>query len=334
MILLLSGDRWLRLILLIVCCSVLSPITAYQSQRTSSTPAVRFVSGRSAHQIPFELHNNHIYLRVGVNTSEPFLFLLDTGASSIISRQRAESLGLKFRGSDRGSGVGENRVQASIVEGISLHLSGVTLSRQSLVAIPLESLQASLSHPVDGILGYSFFRYFVVEIDYAAQMINLYSPTGYRYAGRGERIPLLMDGELIFTRARVKPLNRAPVKGLFEIDTGGGHALILNKPFVERHHLLTPAQRANSVLVGGIGGSSRVVMGTVENLQLGRRNIDSPSTLFSLATDGLLANGEFDGNIGNDILRLFKIVFDYSRRFMILESQGNRRVENRERRDR
>ena len=61
-------------------------------------------------------------------------------------------------------------------------------------------------------------------------------------------------------------------------------------------------------------------MGAVENLQLGRRNIDNTSTLFSLATDGMLANGEFDGNIGNDILRRFKIVFDYSRRFMILES--------------
>jgi hypothetical protein len=129
-----------------------------------------------------------------------------------------------------------------------------------------------------------------------------------------------MDGELIFIRARVKPSDRASLRGLFEIDTGGNHALILNKPFVERHNLLTSAQREKSVLVGGIGGSSRVVMGAVENLQLGRRNIDNPSTLFSLATDGMLANGEFDGNIGNDILRRFKIVFNYSRRFMILES--------------
>ena len=129
-----------------------------------------------------------------------------------------------------------------------------------------------------------------------------------------------MDGELIFIRACVKPSNRASIRGSFEIDSGGNHALFLNKPFVERHSLLAPAQRERSVLVGGIGGSSRVVMGAVENLQLGRRSVDNPSTLFSLATDGMLANGEFDGNIGNDILRRFKIVFDYSRRFMILES--------------
>jgi hypothetical protein len=63
-------------------------------------------------------------------------------------------------------------------------------------------------------------------------------------------------------------------------------------------------------------------MGAVENLQIGRRNIDNPNTLFSLATDGMLASGEFEGNIGNDILRRFKIVFDYSRHLMILESNS------------
>jgi hypothetical protein len=42
--------------------------------------------------------------------------------------------------------------------------------------------------------------------------------------------------------------------------------------------------------------------------------------LASLATDGLLASEEFDGNIGNDFLLCFKVVFDCSRRSMILES--------------
>jgi len=58
-------------------------------------------------------------------------------------------------------------------------------------------------------------------------------------------------------------------------------------------------------------------------LQVGRNQIENVSTLFSLATDGMLANEEFDGNIGNDFLRRFKVVFDYSRRSMILESDAN-----------
>ena len=314
-----TPNIFIRLVLLLVPCGIFLSVEAQQARRTPVVPEVRFDSGRSACGIPFELHNNHIYLQVRVSNSEPLFFILDTGASSVIGRKRAELLGLRFRGGERGFGVGENSVEASIVERVSLRLPGVTLSRQSLAAIPLETLQLSLGHTVDGILGYSFFHHLVVEIDYAARIIKLYSPKGYKYRGRGERIPLLMDGELIFIRARVKPSHRAPVRGLFEIDTGGGHALILNKPFVERHNLLTPAQREKSVLVGGLSGSSRVVMGTAENLQIGRRNIDNPNTLFSLATDGMLASGEFEGSIGNYILRRFKIVFDYSRRLMIWE---------------
>jgi hypothetical protein len=106
---------------------------------------------------------------------------------------------------------------------------------------------------------------------------------------------------------------------LFEIDSGGGHALILNKPFVERNNLLAVAKKTNVISLGGIDGSSSAVAGTIEILQLGRSSVGNVNTFFSLATSGMLANEEFDGNIGNDFLRRFKVVFDYSRRSMILE---------------
>ncbi|HEX8285931.1 MAG TPA: aspartyl protease family protein [Pyrinomonadaceae bacterium] len=284
-------------------------------------PEIRFASGHAARGIPFELHNNHIYLRVGVNNSEPLSFILDTGASSLINRRRVESLGLKLRRGGRGYGVGENSIEAASVGDVTLHLPGVSLARQSLAAIPLEGLQSSLGRPVDGILGYSFFRRLVVEIDYDSRIINLYSPMEYRHRGRGGRIPLIVDEDsgLIFARAQIKPLNRAPINGLFEIDSGGGHALILNSPFVERHHLLTPAQRANPVSVGGVVGSSNAVEGVAESLRLGRAHVENVGTFFSLAREGMLASDEFDGNIGNDVLRRFKVILNYSRRLMILE---------------
>lgn len=320
--LLLSLNRFISLLIVILCCGFFSQTEAQQSRRKPVVSEVRFDAGNSARNIPFELHNNHIYLQVKVNNSEPLSFILDTGASSIISRKRAESLGLKFRGKEKGFGVGENAVEASFVEGVSLNLSGATLSRQKLAAVDLEDLQKSLGRTVDDILGYSFFSRFVVEIDYAAKTINLHSPKSFRYKGKGERVPIIVDADsgLIFARAVVKPSNRPPIKGLFEIDSGGGHALILNKPFVERNNLLTAAQKANVVSLGGIVGSSRAVAGTVETLQIGRNSIKNVNTYFSLSTGGMLASEEFDGNIGNDFLRRFKVIFDYSRRSMILES--------------
>ena len=322
MILRLSGNEFISLLVLIGCCGFFCQTEAQQSRKRPVVSEVRFASGNSARNIPFELHNNHIYLQVKVNNSGPLSFILDTGASSVISRKRAESLDLKFRGKEQGFGVGENAVEGSFVEGVSLDFSGATLFRQKLAAVALEDLEKSLGRAVDGILGNSFLRRFVVEIDYAAKTINLYAPKSYSYKGKGERVPLILDADsgLIFARATLKLPNRPPIKGLFEIDSGGGHALILNSPFVGRNNLLTAAQKANVVSLGGIAGSSRAVAGTIETLQLGRNRVENVNTFFSLATDGMLASEDYDGNIGNDFLRLFKVVFDYSRRSMILES--------------
>lgn len=323
MILSLLRNKFLSVLILFVCCGFFSQTEAQQSRKTPVVSEVRFDTGNSARNIPFELHNNHIYLQVKVNNSKPLSFILDTGASSIISRKRAESLDLKFRGTEQGFGLSENAVEAAIVEGVSLNLFGATLSRQTIAVIALEDLQESSGRTVDGILGYSFLRRFVVEIDYGAKTINLHSPKSFRYKGKGLRVPLIVDADsgLIFARAVVKPSNRPPIKGLFEIDSGGGHALILNKPFVERNNLLTAAQKANVVSLGGIVGSSRAAAGTVEALQIGRSSsIKNVNTYFSLATGGMLASEEFDGNIGNDFLRHFIVTFDYSRRSMILES--------------
>lgn len=316
-------SKFAHIILLTLFCSIHSSyVEAQRPRKSPAAPEVRFLAGDAALGIPFELHDNHIYLRVGVNNSEPLLFILDTGASSVISRRRAEFLDLEIRRGERGYGVGEDSVEAASVRGITLRLPGVTLSGQSAAVLPLENLQTSLGRPVDGILGYNFFRRLVVEINYASRLINLYAPGGYRYKGGGERLPLIVDEDsgLIFTRAQVEPSNRAPLNGLFEIDSGGGHALILNRPFVERHQLLTPAQKAHPVSVGGVVGSSSAVQGVIEGLRLGRARVENVGTFFSLAREGMLASEEFDGSIGNDVLRRYKIVFDYSRRRMIVES--------------
>lgn len=324
----------IKLLIFSACLISLTSFLSMSAQKTNrktgakisrqSLPKVHFAAGKDSLNIPFELHNNHIFLQVRINNSDPLPFILDTGASSVISRRQAKSLGLKFSGKERGVGVGENSVAASIIEGVSLNLPGATVAGEKIAAVDLEDLQKSLGRKADGILGSGFFSQFVVEIDYAAKTINLYAPKSYRYKGRSERIPLIIDADsgLVFTRAALKTKSiRVPIKGLFEIDSGGGHALILNKPFVERNNLLTAAQKANTVSIGGIVGSSRAVAGTIESLQLGRGMVENVPTFFSIAAEGMAASEEFDGNIGNDFLRRFdKVIFDYSRRSMILES--------------
>jgi predicted aspartyl protease len=323
MYLLFSRNKLISIFILIIFCGSFLQIVAQQLPRKNVVSKVSFDSGNSAVNIPFELQNNHIYLQAKVNDSEPLWFILDTGASSIINRTRAESLGLKFNQKEHGFGVGENAVVASLAADVSLNISGAILCCQTIATADLEAVQKFDNRAVDGILGSGFLSRFVVEIDYSSKTINLFAPKTYRYKGKGERVPLVVDADsgLIFARATVKLPNQSTVTGLFEIDSGGGHALDLNSPFVRRNNLVTAAQKTSAVSLGGLGGSSRAVAGTVESLQIGRKiRFENVNTFFSLATEGMLASAEFDGNIGNDILRRFKVVFDYSRHSMYLES--------------
>jgi len=333
----LSSRSWMRF--------VLSTVLTISLGAASSVAAsdVRFTSGQSALKIPFRLFNNHIYVRISVNSSAPLWFVLDTGAPvTMIDTKHARALGLKLIPGGRGTGSGENEVDVSFVQDISLALPGVTVTHQKLAVITMDNLeqcsneidvdlQGNISRrrqpftgdqrqPFDGVLGEEFLRRFVVEIDYAAQLINLHEPQGYNYGGRGEAIPLEVRRQYIFIRTTFKSSKAGGVTGFFLIDTGLMSAIILNRPFTEKRALLPPDEQTTPFELCGIGGGSKTRIGTLESLRLGSTDVKAPVTMFSQATAGQLSREDFDGIIGNALLRRFNVVFDYSRSRMFLES--------------
>jgi hypothetical protein len=309
---------------------------------SSMASDVRFTSGHSALKIPFRLFNNHIYLHVSVNGSAPLWLVLDTGAPNIIASKHARALRLKVIPAGRSDGVGENLVEAFRARDVAFALPGIAVTGQTFGVLPWEEIEECANkvdidslgnitprtqsstgdqrQPFDGVLGDEFFKLFVVEIDYAAQLIDLYEPRSYRYAGRGEAIPLEVRQQKIFVRAPIKSSISGNVTGTFMIDTGSAGAVSLNRPFIEKHGIMPPDAETTPFDVCGIGGTSRSRIGTLESLGLTRAGIKAPVTIFSQAREGTAASTDWDGLIGNAILRRFKVVFDHSRSRMYLET--------------
>jgi hypothetical protein len=175
------------------------------------------------------------------------------------------------------------------------------------------------AQPMDGVLGDQFFRLFVVEIDYLTKSINLYDPQSYHYQGKGEKIPLEVGPGHIYIRAPITAAKLAPLTGLFMIDSGSATGLVINSPFVKQNKLLPPSNQTTPFPICGIGGDSRTQIGRLTEIRLGNLKVENPITMFSQAENGVLASNDFSGSIGNAILRRFKVVFDYSRKLMILE---------------
>ncbi len=202
---------------------------------------------------------------------------------------------------------------------------GVRLLNQNF-SIRSLGFSAYDGHTIDGMLGYDFINRLVVEIDYVSRTVNLYEPQNYKYSGSGEIIPLIMleddsDGKVPLVRVQIMQLARAPIEGKLIADLALRSAITFNTPFVEANKLLQPPQKTIEAVLGAgaMLRESIQPIGRLANIQLGRFTIQSPVAIFFQDKQGVMASPEFDGVIGSEVLRRFKVIFDYLRQRMILE---------------
>lgn len=288
-----------------------------------SVPKSRFDSGQSALKIPFDLLNNLVLLQLRVNNSQPLWFILDTGAnSSVIDARVQKNLGLRTKARARGTSSGK-AIAAGLISGVSFTLPGVEVSNLTVASLPLDPFAPFMARRISGIIGYDLISQFVVEIDYADRTINLYAPSAYHYTGAGARLPIKFIDKNPFIEVSLTMEGRAPLKGKFAAATGSSGALLLNKPFVVAHRLLQTVIQTTPGNTGGVGGLSRTLVARVKNIRIGRFDIDNPIVSFSQATKGEQASAAYDGVVGGEVLRRFKMILDYSRRQIILEPNAH-----------
>jgi hypothetical protein len=273
--------------------------------------------------IPMEdVDGNYVLIKASINGSDPMNFILDSGAGSgiVLYYPTAVALALKLQGKGTGGGGGEATIKTSQVKGATLNISGVEMRDLTLVVFPPESHPSS-DRVIAGVIGFTVFNRYIVEIDYASHAVKLYEPATYQYRGTGESLPLQLMSRVSFVRIRVSAEGRKPADGLFLVDTGAGRfTSILNTPLVESNRLLTALPRTiQEPGAEGVGGEVKMRAGRVASLQLGRVTLTNPVVHLAQDRKGALASSDYSGVIGGELLRRFTVIFDYSRKRMILE---------------
>jgi hypothetical protein len=298
----------------------------FQLQEASSD--VVFTDEAGTFDIPFEPFGDHILLSVMVNGSGPWWFGLDTGASAtVIDLELARELELSIEGSLAVSGRGEGKPEVNLASGVSFALPGVELVDQTVITIPLRTLlQHRIGRTIDGVLGYDFLSRFVTEIDYAERRLRLHDPALFAYEGDGTIVPMEIMGSQPHIEASMTLADRAPVRGLFMLDTGSGGALSLNGPFAEQHEVepaLPEVVRFDGA--GGIGGQSSRLVGRLDSASIGELEFDHPIVSISLDAEGSGANERLAGLIGGKILSRCTLFLDYASERVILEPNNHYR---------
>lgn len=194
------------------------------------------------------------------------------------------------------------------------------MPEKSVAIVPYADLEEHEGRRIAGVLGVPLFRRYVVVIDYHAKMLSLYEPRDFVYRGPGERVPLRYHGAALLNAVIELP-GRDPMTCNLAVDLGTYSALRLYRPFLEKHHLVD--HPGIDSFGFGLGDEFPERLGRVSTLRIGSLSLKDPITSFSTARSGATSTSGYDGTIGGEVLRRFKVILDYPRQQMILEPSSD-----------
>jgi predicted aspartyl protease len=274
-------------------------------------------------ELPIKVRHGDLLIETRINGSQPLTFKLDTGFGiTTINPDRVESLNLKRVGQMTIMGIAGEE-QADTYSGAAFEFGSMTYNPRRVAALPSEARRRWRNR--DGILGAGFFRRFVVELDVQNGRMRLYEPESFSYTGSGEVLPLEFKRDTPIVEAAIVPRKGEVVSGRFEIDTGCDDFMCLGHEFVEANHLAGVTN--SNDFRHGIGGTAPIRQTVLAELHLGKLIVKKPSA--NCFMEGSPAGKGQAGHIGLAALERFKMIFDYSRRQLILEPQGSSSQENR-----
>lgn len=305
--------RWIMYSLL--ACSFVTT-AAPPASRAGDTPCVapRLSSRGQAQHIDIISYKPWVYVRL--NNSRPLHFILDAGSPfTLLNTDVPETAGFK-RGPDRTFDNGF--VARTYTPKACVNVLGVTLSDIEIGDIELDHVSAVEGERLDGLVGGQLFSQYVVRINYMESTVDVF-PASYEYKGDGTVLPLTIDG-LSFAEASLLTPDGRWVRGTFVVDTGVRMALLLNGPFADKNGLLGGEKRVPRASVGvGVNGETRGDIFRVHEIDLGGIHLTDVMSVASRDDVVIEQNDPLAGIIGADLLRRFRVTFDYPHKQLILE---------------
>jgi hypothetical protein len=146
-------------------------------------------------------------------------------------------------------------------------------------------------------------------------------PESFRPPAGATRLPLRFGGKtsiLVDASVDGKP-------GEFDLDTGSSSSLFLYRPFAAQSGLLQKYESGAKGPVRGVGGKSGAIFFMLSEFTIGSLTQLNPVAGIMLSKTGGRAQEGVAGNIGNAVLRRYKVTLDYGNGALYLESDPSYR---------
>ncbi len=273
-------------------------------------------SGIKNDKIKFRLANNLIIVPIYVNGVE-LSFILDTGVGStiIFSVDNKSSLELKNASKIylRGLGDGEP-VEAIKSINNEVRIGKATSYNHRVYLVFDESINFSprMGFPVHGIIGYDFFKDFILDINYSRKVIKIYNPEYYTYKECKKCYQTdieFRDNKRPFVKAKYKT-DKELIDINLLLDSGSGSSLWL---FENKEKGIYVSNNSFRDFLGkGFNGDIYGERTKIEELRIGDFVMKDVTTSFpdSIYIQGISLNNR-QGSLGGNVLKRFNLILDY-----------------------
>lgn len=312
-----SQEPWEGLMKLVhVSCLVLMATSVARAQVCRPPTGVAGALSLHGINVPIRIFGGGIFVPVVLNDGRTYNWLLDTGfEESVVDPTTAKQLHLKSVDERTESGPG-GAVATARVHGVTRRVAGIPLGAATLASLDLSGFDPVFGHHLDGVLGYDFFRRFVVIIDYRSATLTLCDTASYR-PGREEPIALHLESKQPYIDAQIEGKRGPPVRGALEIDTGKLDPFSVNAAFARKNGLLKSQSTLLAMRGINVGGVTQAWMTRVKSLEFGHLVVGNP--LMGIAEE----NADRAGQIGYGILRRVRLTLDYSRATAYVSPSAN-----------
>ena len=284
--------------------------------------AVFSQSAKPQFEIPFEYVHHQIVVQVTLGGKGPFSMLVDTNTDpSAIDASTARELGLvtgNKGGPATGGGAEVNIVYPTRLASVEL---GTFVTKDVAAAtIDLTKISERMDRKIQGVLGFSFLKDRIIQIDYPNSKLRFFAVSPYpRIQFSANTVNTIAfpfkreDGEVMIDSVYI---NNEKMRAA--LDTGSSGSFSLTPEAVALLKLEEQAQAGESSKSVGYNGEYESKQGILKSVRLGRISVESVRAEFWLPKTGH-DDKKFQVNIGNGFFQDFVMTFDFKNKIVVFE---------------
>lgn len=304
------------LFIFIITSLLMSEISYSQDEKVYSLPDLTIKK-----VIPFQNYNNLIIIPVIINNQFSTKFILDSGARStvLIERAIADLLQIPLAKQIIVHGAGlQEEVVAYIAHGVSIVPDGVVGDTTTIYVLERDYLDLPkyLGIEVHGILGYGFFKDFIVEVNYLRNEIILHDPEEYHPPRRYNAVDIDFINNKPYINVELELEDGKKEKGEMLIDLGASHAALIE--LKNNIGVTIPENHIETSLGRGLSGDILGYIARVKAISFSDYSFNNVVSSYTYGYSKIKQHGRL-GTLGGDLFCRFNVIFDYSKEKMYLK---------------